>query len=40
MMTDEETYQHLKDNDDLMNAEEWKKLRLVELKRIGLNWSK
>lgn len=41
-ITDEEVYQFLKKakNKSLMNAEEWKKLRLKELKRLGLNWAK
>ena len=40
--TDEETYQMLKKNKDkdLMNAEEWKKKRLSQLKKEGKQWSK
>lgn len=40
--TDEEVYQQLKKSslDSLMDAEEWKKLRIIELKRKGKVWSK
>lgn len=41
-MTDEETYQMLKsDRDsDMMDADEWKNLRLIELNRRGKSWSR
>lgn len=41
--TDEETYQMLKKNKGkggLMNADEWKKLRIIELNKEGKKWTK
>lgn len=40
--TDEETYQMLKrkKDKDLMDAEQWKRLRLKQLKKEGKKWSK
>ena len=41
--TDEEVYRdlkRLKGDPDLMDAEEWKKKRLKQLKKEGRNWSK
>lgn len=40
-MTDEEMYQQLKetDNECMMDAEEWKALRIKQLEREGGNWS-
>jgi len=42
--TDQEVYKMLKENykknNDLMNPEEWKKLRLKQLKKEGKNWSR
>lgn len=41
-MTDEEIYQNLKKVDDkspFMNADEWKKLRKIQLKKEGKKWS-
>ena len=39
-ITDEEQYQQLKKikDEDLMSADEWKKKRLVQLKKEGRNW--
>jgi hypothetical protein len=41
-MTDEEVYQMLKENcnPNYMDADEWKKLRLIQLKKDGKSWSK
>ena len=42
-MTDEEVYQHLKNNKDnksFMDADEWKALRLVQLGKEGRVWSR
>ena len=41
-MTDEEMYQQLKHNTlpGLMDAEEWKGLRLIQLNKEGRIWSK
>jgi len=40
--TDEEVYQMLKENrnEDFMDADEWKKLRLIELSKNGEVWSR
>lgn len=43
-MTDEETYQRLKElhkeNPDLyMSPEEWKKIKIIALRKSGTNWS-
>jgi hypothetical protein len=41
--TDEETYlslKKIKNSSDFMDAEKWKKLRLIQLKKEGKNWSK
>lgn len=39
-MTDEEIYQSIKNHQDVftMSAKEWKKRRLIELKKEGKNW--
>jgi hypothetical protein len=43
-LTDEEAYKNIKkiskQSDSFMNPEEWKNLRLIELKREGKVWSK
>ena len=45
-MTDEQMHEKLKLNDKtkenpiLMKADKWKRLRLIELKKQGRNWSK
>ena len=45
-MTDEQMFLFLKENDKtnkfpaLMSAEQWKKKRLVELRKTGKNWRK
>jgi len=44
-MTDQNDYERLKEDykefpDSLMKPEEWKKLRLIELKKEGRNWSR
>ena len=40
--TDERTYQILKKNKDetFMDAEKWKKKRLIQLKKEGILWNK
>ena len=45
-MTDEQMFQKLKMNEKtkeysvLMDANEWKKKRMIELRKTGKNWSK
>ena len=44
-MTDEKSYKNIKKlyklyPEVVMKPKEWKKLRIIELKRLGKNWSK